>query len=58
MMRVREALDGKTLQGIHGDEIPGVHLASAHAAGSGAMLTRVATVGKGQELAVGTTCCR
>ena len=57
-MRVREALDGKTLQGIQGKEIPGVHLVSAHTAGSGAMLTRVTTVGKGQELAVGTTCCR
>ena len=45
------SLDGKTLRGIHGEEIPGVHLVSAYAAGSGAVLTQVATVGKGQELA-------
>ena len=45
------SVDGKTLRGIHGDEIPGVHLVSAYAAGSGAVLTQVATVGKGQELA-------
>ena len=45
------SLDGKTLRGIHGEEIPGVHLVSAYAAGSGAVLTQVATAGKGQELA-------
>ena len=45
------SVDGKTLRGIHGEEIPGVHLVSAYAAGSGAVLTQVATVGKGQELA-------
>ena len=42
------SVDGKTLRGIHGEEIPGVHLVSAYAADSGAVL---ATVGKGQELA-------
>ena len=45
------SVDGKTLRGIHGEEIPGVHLVSAYAAGSGAVLTQAATVGKGQELA-------
>ena len=45
------SLDGKTLRGIHGEEIPGVHLVSAYAAGSGAVLTQMATAGKGQELA-------
>ena len=45
------SIDGKTLRGIHGEEIPGVHLVSAYAAGSGAVLTQAATTGKGQELA-------
>ena len=45
------SLDGKALRGIHGEEIPGVHLVSAYAAGSGAVLTQVGTVGTGQELA-------
>lgn len=45
------SVDGKTLRGIHGEEIPGVHLVSAYAAGSGAVLSQVATAGKGQELA-------
>ena len=45
------SVDGKTLRGIHREEIPGVHLVSAYAAGSGAALTQAATVGKGQELA-------
>ena len=45
------SVDGKTLRGIHGEEIPGVHLVSAYAADSGAVLTQMATVGKGQELA-------
>ena len=45
------SVDGKTLRGIHGEEIPGVHLVSAYAADSGAVLTQVATAGKGQELA-------
>ena len=44
-------LDGKTMRGIHGEEIPGVHLASAYASGPGAVLTQVAVPGKGQELA-------
>ena len=45
------SLDGKTLRGIHGEEIPGVHLASVYATRSGAVLAQVAAPGKGQELA-------
>ena len=53
------SLDGKTpvsstgqaLRGIHGEGIPGVHLVSAYAASSGAVLTQVAAPGKGRELA-------
>ena len=53
------SLDGKTpvsstgqaLRGIHGEGVPGVHLVSAYATGSGAVLTQVASPGKGQELA-------
>ena len=45
------SVDGKTLQGIHGEEIPGVHLVSAYAADSWAVLTQVSAVGKGEELA-------
>ena len=45
------SLDGKTLRGIHGEGVPGVHLVSAYATGSGAVLAQVASPGKGQELA-------
>ena len=53
------SLDGKTLvsstrqalRGIHGEGVPGVHLVSAYAAGSGAVLTQVAAPAKGQGLA-------
>ncbi len=45
------SLDGKTLRGIHGEEIAGVHLVSAYAARSGVVLAQVAVPGKGQELA-------
>ncbi len=45
------SLDGKTLRGIHGKEIPGVHLVSAYASRAGAVLVQVAAPGKGQELA-------
>jgi len=48
------ALDGKTLRGIHGDEVPGVHLVAAYAHGAGAVLGQVAAPGKGQELAAAT----
>ena len=44
-------VDGKTLWGIHGEEIPGVHLVPAYAADGGAVMTQVATEGKGEELA-------
>ena len=45
------SLDGKTMRGIHGEEIPSVHLVSAYVSGAGAVLTQVAAAGKGQELA-------
>lgn len=48
------ALDGKTLRGIHGDEVPGVHLVAAYAHESGTVLAQVAAPGKGQELAAAT----
>ncbi len=44
------SLDGKTLRGIHGEEMPGVHLVSAYASRAGAVLAQVAAPGKGQEL--------
>jgi hypothetical protein len=45
------AVDGKTLRGIHGEQIPGVHLVSAYTHGAGAILAQLQTAGKGQELA-------
>lgn len=45
------ALDGKTLRGIHGDALPGVHLVAAFAHRGGAVLAQAASPGKGQELA-------
>jgi hypothetical protein len=45
------AMDGKTLRGIHGEEIPGVHLIAAYAHRAGAVLAQIAAPGKGQELA-------
>lgn len=45
------AVDGKTLRGIHGEEIAGVHLVAVYALGAGAVLAQIATEGKGQELA-------
>jgi hypothetical protein len=48
------ALDGKTLRGIHGDEVPGVHLVAAYAHEGGSVLGQVAAPGKGQELAAAT----
>ena len=48
------ALDGKTLRGIHGDEVPGVHLVAAYAHESEAVLAQVAAPGKGPELAAAT----
>lgn len=43
-------VDGKTLRGIHGEQLPGVHLVSVYAAQAGAVLAQVAAPGKGQEL--------
>lgn len=45
------ALDGKTLRGIHGEELPGVHLVAAFTHQSGIVLTQEPAPGKGQELA-------
>jgi hypothetical protein len=45
------AVDGKTLRGIHGAGVPGVHLVAVYAHGAGAILTQVGSLGKGQELA-------
>jgi hypothetical protein len=45
------ALDGKTLRGIHGEEIPGVHLVAAYAHETRIVLAQAETVGKGHELA-------
>jgi hypothetical protein len=44
------AVDGKTLRGIHGEEVPGVHLVSAFAHQSGIVLDQQPAPGKGQEL--------
>src|SRR5260221_936292 len=45
------AVDGKTLRGIHGEEIPGVHLVAAFAHRARVVLAQAETVGKGHELA-------
>ena len=45
------AIDGKTLRGIHGEEVPGVHLVAAFAHQTRTILAQAATVGKGHELA-------
>jgi len=45
------AVDGKTLRGIHGEELPGVHLVAAFAHQSGLVLDQEAAPGKGEELA-------
>ncbi len=34
------AIDGKSLRGIHGEEIPGVHLVAAYAQGAGLVLAQ------------------
>jgi len=44
------AVDGKTLRGIHGEEIPGVHLVAAFAHETGIVLDEQAAPGKGGEL--------
>lgn len=45
------ALDGKTLRGIHGEDIPGVHLVAAYAHQAGVVIGQLRTEGKGQEIA-------
>jgi hypothetical protein len=45
------AVAGKTLRGIHGEQVPGVHLVGAHAHRAGAILAQVRSAGKGHELA-------
>lgn|SRR5271166_4321835 len=45
------AIDGKTLRGIHGEEIPGVHLVAAYAHQTRVVLAEAETGGKGHELA-------
>jgi hypothetical protein len=45
------AIDGKTLRGIHGEEIPGVHVVAAFAHQTRVVLAEAATLGKGHELA-------
>jgi len=45
------AIDGKTLRGIHGEAIPGVHLVAAYTHRAGAILGQLQTEGKGQEIA-------
>jgi hypothetical protein len=45
------ALDGKTLRGIHGAEVPGVHLVAAYAHQAAVVLAQLRTEGKGQEIA-------
>jgi hypothetical protein len=47
------AIDGKTLRGIHGEQIPGVHLVAAYAHQTRVVLAEAETVGKGHELAGG-----
>ena len=44
------AVDGKTLRGIHGEGVPGVHLVSVSTVNAQAVLTQVAVSGKGSEL--------
>lgn len=45
------AVDGKALRGIHGEDVPGVHLVAAYAHEAGEVLAQVAAPGKGHELA-------
>jgi hypothetical protein len=45
------AIDGKTLRGLHGETIPGVHLVAAYAHQTRVVLAEAETVGKGHELA-------
>jgi DDE family transposase len=49
------ALDGKTVRGIHGDQVPGVQLVAASTHAAGTVLAQGAALGKGHELAAATT---
>jgi hypothetical protein len=44
------ALDGKTLRGIHGEQIASVHLVGAYAHRSAVLIDQLRTAGKGHEL--------
>ena len=44
------AVDGKTLRGIHGEELPGVHLVTVYAVHSERVLAQMTAGGKGTEL--------
>jgi hypothetical protein len=43
------ALDGKTLRGIHGEQVPGVHLVAAYAHCTGAVLGQTGGPAKGRK---------
>jgi hypothetical protein len=45
------ALDGKTLRGVHGAAVPGVHLVAAYAHQAQVVIAQLRTEGKGQEIA-------
>jgi len=45
------AVDGKTLRGVHGAAIPGVHLVAAYAHQAAVVVAQLRTEGKGQEIA-------
>jgi hypothetical protein len=45
------AVDGKTLRGIHGEQLPGVHLVAVYALQAQAVLAEMAADGKGKEIA-------
>jgi hypothetical protein len=45
------AIDGKTLRGLPGEELPGVHLVAAYAHQTRVVRAEAATLGKGHELA-------
>lgn len=41
-------IDGKSLRGIHGDEVPGVHLVALYAQGAGCVLAQKGGQGQGR----------
>ena len=44
------AIDGKTLRGIHGEQVPGVHLLAAYAHATGIVVAQQAVGDKHNEL--------